>query len=72
MRVALTGLFCIPFTPRTPFETCCLGSKARPKIAPQAWAGPTAAEITVSWQRQLLSFGFINRRVDFVIIKFLL
>ncbi|KRO29274.1 hypothetical protein DY78_GL001243 [Lactiplantibacillus fabifermentans DSM 21115] len=33
VRVALTGLFFIPFTPRTPFETCFLGSKARSKTA---------------------------------------
>ena len=40
MRVALTGLSGIPFTPRTSFETCTLGSKVRSKTAPQAWAGP--------------------------------
>ncbi|KRO27232.1 hypothetical protein DY78_GL000203 [Lactiplantibacillus fabifermentans DSM 21115] len=40
MQVALTGLGCIPFTPRTPFETWVSGSKARAKTAPQAWTGP--------------------------------
>ncbi|ETY75527.1 hypothetical protein [Lactiplantibacillus fabifermentans] len=40
MQVALTGLVCIPFTPRTSFETGFLGSKARSKTAPQAWAVP--------------------------------
>ena len=40
VRVALTGLGCIPFTPRTPFETWVLGSKARSKTASQAWTGP--------------------------------
>ncbi|KRO28952.1 hypothetical protein DY78_GL001804 [Lactiplantibacillus fabifermentans DSM 21115] len=40
MSVALTGLVFIPFTPPTPFETRVVGSKARPKTAPQAWAGP--------------------------------
>ena len=40
MRVALTGLGCIPFTPRTTFETRVIDSKARSKTAPQAWAVP--------------------------------
>ncbi|ETY73421.1 hypothetical protein LFAB_12610 [Lactiplantibacillus fabifermentans T30PCM01] len=49
MQVALTGLICIPFTPRTSFETCFLGSKAKVKTASQAWPGPIAAGITVNW-----------------------
>ena len=40
MQVALTGLGCIPFTPRTSFETWASGSKARSKTASQACTGP--------------------------------
>ena len=40
MRVALTGLVFIPFTPRTPFETRVIGSKVRAETASQAWTGP--------------------------------
>lgn len=45
MRVALTGLVCIPFTPRTLFETWISGSKAKSKTASQAWNGPRTLEL---------------------------
>ncbi|KRO23217.1 hypothetical protein DY78_GL001815 [Lactiplantibacillus fabifermentans DSM 21115] len=49
--MALTGVFGT-FTPRTSFETCFLGSKARSKTASQAWAGPSTLELRVSQLRQ--------------------